>query len=105
MAGCVQLQARDTPRLLQRLLLAVALMGSEALMASMLLDGDALYQKPGFLPGVIREWGAWCLRLGLGFSALFPTFARLKYKVELISLSGSAGRAPFSRIAIAVDLL
>src|SRR5215468_8563931 len=62
-------------------------------------------QKPGFLIAWIRAWGAWVLRFGIGFAALFATFAWLKHKAKLISLSATANQAPISRAALAAHLI
>jgi exosortase E/protease (VPEID-CTERM system) len=90
--------------LVQRVLLLAAVLGSEALVASVYLDGAALLQKPGALTVLIGEWGAWALRFAIGFAAVFATFAWLKHKDPLLTLSGRAGGAPVSRPALAAHL-
>ena len=91
--------------LAERTLLFAVLLGAEALIASLYLDGDSLLGKPGVLVSLLQRFGAWALRFVIGFSALFVTFAWLKHKETLIALAGKIPYAPISRKALAVHTI
>jgi exosortase E/protease (VPEID-CTERM system) len=105
MAGFVQSRERDAWRLRQRVLLLAAVLGLEALLASIYLDGETLRGKHGILTDLIRDFGAWSFRGAIGFAALFATFAWLKHKSTLTALSDRGAQAPFSRAFLAAHLI
>lgn len=71
-----------------RILPAVLILGVEAILASLFLDGATLTRTPGFLVALIRANGAWFVRGAIGFAAIFATFSYLRYKEILLSLAG-----------------
>ena len=64
-----------TPGLAQRILILALILGSEALIASVLVDGASLAQKQGLLTASVAKWAPWVVRALVGFAALFTTFA------------------------------
>src|SRR5271154_847911 len=72
----------------------VLLFGAEALVATLFLDGAAPVAKGSWLAVLIHSWGAWVARFGIAFSALFATFAFLRYKAELESFCAAAAGEP-----------
>jgi exosortase E/protease (VPEID-CTERM system) len=75
-----------------RISMLAVLFGGEALVATLLLDGATPVPKGAWLAALIHTRGAWVSRFGVAFSALFATFAFLRYKAELKSLSAAAAR-------------
>ena len=63
-------------------------------MATLLLDGASPGPKGSWLIVLIHTRGAWVSRFAVAFSALFATFAFLRYKTELKPVSAAAARAP-----------
>src|ERR1019366_5697485 len=80
--------------LASRICMLAALFGGEALLATLLLDGAAPTPKGSWLAAMIHSWGAWVARFGIAFSVLFATFAFLRYKSELKSVSAAAACKP-----------
>ena len=80
---------RSLPTLIQRITVLALILGTEALTASIFLDGANL-PREGFLVGLLHDWGAWTVRWMIGFIALFTTFAWLKYKNALAGISSDA---------------
>jgi exosortase E/protease (VPEID-CTERM system) len=93
-----------SPGLAQRVLLLALILGSEATVASLFLDGNSLVHKPGALTGLVRNWGAWGVRGAIGFAALFTTFAYLKHKAVLAGISAQVAQAPIHRACIAAHV-
>jgi exosortase E/protease (VPEID-CTERM system) len=81
----------------RRLLVLVLILGSEGLLASVVLDNGSLSQTAGVLPGLVRSWGPWGVRCVIAFCALFATFAYLKCKPALASVSAQVALAPLHR--------
>ena len=65
-----------------RLAVLAIVLGAEATALSIQFDNAALDGRHG-LAGFVHHWGAWCLRLALGFAALFGTFLWLRNRTEL----------------------
>lgn len=82
--------------LARRILILAVLLGSEALAASLLLDGASLgrYSHPGPLTAFLAAWGAWTVKGIIGFAALFTTFAYLKHRDALNRLSDELEQSP-----------
>ena len=74
-------------RLTLRALILAAILASEALIASALLDGPDLRQRGGLITLFIRDYGVWLVRGLVGFAVLFTSFAFLKFRraLELVS--------------------
>jgi exosortase E/protease (VPEID-CTERM system) len=66
----------------------------EALAATLLLDGATPVPQGSWLAALIHSWGASAARFSIAFSALFATFAFLRYKSELTSISAAPAREP-----------
>jgi exosortase E/protease (VPEID-CTERM system) len=93
--GAHALPPRFPPNsLTQRILVLALVLGSEAVIASVFLDGASLAQKDGVLTGYLRTWGAWIVRAVVGFAALYTTFAYLKNKAVLSTLSVRVAQTP-----------
>jgi exosortase E/protease (VPEID-CTERM system) len=95
----VQPIARDSPPeksyaaqsltpLLRRICALVFLFALELLVLSIWLDNDALAGGAG-LAGAIHRWGAWAVRVVVGFAGLFATSAFLRKPALLESISTS----------------
>ncbi len=72
-----------------RVSLLAVLLGGEVLLATLLLDGATAAPKGSWLSAEIHSHGAWVGRYAVAFSALFTTFALLRYKSELKSVSAA----------------
>ena len=72
----------------------VALFLGEALVASLLLDGDAPVARAAWLAVLVHSWGGWVARLAIASCAIFVTFSFLRYQPALRSLAARAGE-PF----------
>jgi hypothetical protein len=72
------------------------LLGAEALLASLFLDGATIIRRHGVLSGLVAEWGAWVVRAAVGFAALFVTFVYLRHQDVLLSIALVA-KAPVHR--------
>ena len=57
----------------RRAFLLAFILGAEALLASLYLDGASLGPKTGAITGFIRDYGAWLVRGMIGCAALFAT--------------------------------
>jgi exosortase E/protease (VPEID-CTERM system) len=88
----------------KRLLVLVLILGSEGLLASVILDNASLAQKAGALPGLVYSWGPWIVRCVITFCALFATFAYLKCKTALASVSSEVAQAPLRRTLLLAHL-
>ena len=77
-----------------RTLALALLLGCEAMAGSLLLDGASLAASDGLLTGWIRNYGAWAVKGCIGFAALFTTFAYLRYRPALISVSRRLALTP-----------
>src|SRR6185437_12006046 len=66
--------------------------GAEMLILSVWFDNDALIARGG-LCAIVGHWAAWAVRGSVGFAVLFATFAWLKVRAEILSLSSAAERA------------
>jgi exosortase E/protease (VPEID-CTERM system) len=82
--------------LARRILILAVVLGSEALVASVLLDGASLARNglAGPLTRFLAAWGAWIVRGIVGFAALFTTFAYLKHSAALNALSVEVEQSP-----------
>src|SRR5262249_39122037 len=69
------------------------LFGAELTLISAFVDGANFVEKTGWIGRVFGE-GAWLLRFIIGFAALFVTFAYLKSKVALESISKHITQLP-----------
>ena len=81
------------------------LLGAEAIVASIYLDGETLVRQQGVLVLVLRGWGAWAVRCAIACAALFATFAYLTSKPALAQLAGSLARTPVNRRLLAAHFL
>ena len=70
------------------------LFAAEALLFSVWLDNASLASQNGFLPRFLGQWDAWIVRGVVGAAAIFFTFAYLKNKAALSTVSAEAGRPP-----------
>jgi exosortase E/protease (VPEID-CTERM system) len=70
-----------------RVAVLAAVLGSEAILASLFLDGATLAHKDGVLTGFLRDHGAWVVRGLIGFATLFATSVLLVSKAPLAALS------------------
>jgi exosortase E/protease (VPEID-CTERM system) len=83
-----------------RISILVVLFSVEALAATLFLDGAAPVPQGAWLAAAIHTWGASAARFGIAFSALFATFAFLRYHSELKSLSSApSGQIRWSLLA------
>ena len=69
------------------------LFASEAIVLSVWLDGRAFHRGSGLIP-IMHGWGPQILRCIVGFSAIFVTFAFLKYKTALERISDQIAYTP-----------
>ena len=70
----------------------------------MFLDGASLPSNAGGLTGLLRNWGAWILRWGIGFTAIFATFAFLKHRAALAAIwAGAPAGGPIWLLTHAVS--
>ncbi len=67
-----------------------ALFGGEALVATVLLDGATPIPGGSWLAALIHSWAPRVARFAIAFSALFATFAFLRFRAELKSISAAA---------------
>ena len=77
----------------RRMLLLALLFVSEVIILSIWLDGASLVQRAGLI-GIMHDWGAWILRCVVGFPVIFLTFAYLRNKSALESISDQIEQAP-----------
>src|ERR1700733_12887000 len=82
--------------LVRRILFLAALFAFELIVITTWLDGDALSHGAGLI-GLMRDWGAWILRYGVGFAMVFATFSYLKNKATLERISCRLAKAPIGR--------
>ncbi len=78
--------------LFPRFLVLTAVLIAEMLILSVWFDNDALIARGG-LCAIVGHWAAWAVRGSVGFAVLFATFAWLKVRAEILSLSSTAERA------------
>lgn len=81
--------------LLPRLLVLTIVFAAELLLLSVWLDNSSLIARGGIL-SLVGHWGALAVRGVVGFTALFLTFAYLKSRAALASISSRADHAPIS---------
>jgi exosortase E/protease (VPEID-CTERM system) len=85
----------------RRILLPVLILGSEVLVASLLLDNQGLKNSGTGLPGLVGRWGPWAVKSAIGFAALFATFAYLRHKEMALRTVRRAALAPIPYVAFA----
>jgi exosortase E/protease (VPEID-CTERM system) len=78
------------------------LFSGEVLLATLYLDGATPAPQGSWLAAAIHTRGAWVGRFAVAFSALFATFAFLRFKAELKSLSDAVAHESIRRSALAV---
>lgn len=76
-----------------RIALLALLLAIELITITVWLDNSALIGSQG-LVGFVGQWGAWILRALVGFAALFVTFAWLKHRDALETVSGAISDSP-----------
>lgn len=90
--------------LLTRLVVLTAVLIAEMLILSVWFDNDALIARGG-ISAIVGHWAAWAVRGSVGFAVLFATFAWLKVRAEILSVSSAAERAAPSLAFAAVHAL
>jgi len=95
---------RSLPTLIQRASILALIFGMEALVASLLLDGENL-PRQGIPVGLLRDWGAWTVRWLVGFAALFTTFAWLRYRGALAGVSNALAETPVRPVLLAAHFV
>ena len=80
-----------------RILALGLILGSEALLASILVDTKDLTWSGGWLTGFVGAAGPWLVRCLIAFTAIFATFAYLKCRVALTGISEQIARFPIRR--------
>jgi len=88
--------AKPYATLLWRLSAVALLFVVEVLALSIWLDNSALAGETG-LPGAIHNWGAWAVRVAVGFAALFATCAFVRRRALVESISSSLATRPIRR--------
>ncbi len=84
---------RSPASLLQRAFSLAVLFALELAALSIWLD-DAAFAGRGGLAGFVQNWGAWILRIVVGFAALFATFIWLKKRPALDEISRNLADTP-----------
>ena len=69
-----------------RVALLAVVLGTEAILASLYLDGASLAHKTGVLTSFVRDYGAWVVRGLIGFAALFTAGVLLVDRPRLAEL-------------------
>jgi exosortase/archaeosortase family protein len=80
-------------KLVQRILILAVLFASELIVLSVWLDGDSLVLRSGLIR-IMHDWGPWILRLMVGFATIFITFAWVKYKAVVETISSQVAQTP-----------
>jgi exosortase E/protease (VPEID-CTERM system) len=81
----------DFRSLAGRISMLAVLFGGEALEASLLFDGATPVPSGAWLAALVHSWGSPVARFAIAFAALFATFAFLRYKSRLKSISTALG--------------
>lgn len=103
--GRIYIEATALRALITRLLLLIAILGIEAVAASVLLDNESLTGAPGALAYMLRRWGALAVRALIGFTAVFTTFAFICNKPALILLSREVADTPARKALLGAHAL
>ena len=77
----------DFRSLAARIFLLAVLFGGEAFVATLRFDGTTPVPSGAWITSLIHAWAPLVARFAIAFSALFATFALLRYKAELKSIS------------------
>jgi len=92
----------DFRSLAARIFLLAVLFGGEAFVTTLRFDGATPVPSGAWITLLIHSWGPLVARFAIAFSALFATFALLRYRSELRSISAALAAEPVRWILLIV---